>query len=139
MHDVIIVGAGPGGAAAAGELARRGLSALLLDKAGFPRDKTCGDALTPRAVRALHRLGRGPAARAGGGGRGGACGAGRRGWGGGGALFSGARGAGARTRSIFAWAGGPGGAMLGSPQRKRRPPISGWVCLPASAWRRGPP
>ncbi len=56
-YDVIIVGAGPGGSAAAAALARRGCRVLLLDKAGFPRDKTCGDALTPRAVAALGRLG----------------------------------------------------------------------------------
>lgn len=57
MYDVAIVGAGPGGSAAAAELARRGFHTLLLDKADFPRDKTCGDALTPRAVRQLHALG----------------------------------------------------------------------------------
>ena len=58
-YDVIIVGAGPGGSAAAAELARRGCRVLLLDKADFPRDKTCGDGLTPRAVVALGRLGLG--------------------------------------------------------------------------------
>jgi len=57
MYDVAIVGAGPGGSTAAAELARRGLKILLLDKADFPRDKTCGDALTPRAVRMLDAMG----------------------------------------------------------------------------------
>ena len=55
--DVIVVGAGPGGSATAAHLARRGLSVLLLEKATFPRDKICGDGLTPRAVRALTKLG----------------------------------------------------------------------------------
>lgn len=55
--DVIVVGAGPGGSATAAHLARRGLDVLLLEKATFPRDKICGDGLTPRAVRALTRLG----------------------------------------------------------------------------------
>jgi geranylgeranyl reductase family protein len=57
MYDVAIVGAGPGGSTAAAELARRGFATLLLDKADFPRDKTCGDALTPRAVRMLDEIG----------------------------------------------------------------------------------
>jgi geranylgeranyl reductase family protein len=57
MYDVAIIGAGPGGAAAAAELARRGLNTLLLDKADFPRDKTCGDALTPRALHMLDTMG----------------------------------------------------------------------------------
>ena len=55
--DVVVVGAGPGGSAAAYYLARRGVAVLLLDKAEFPRDKTCGDGLTPRAVRQLHDMG----------------------------------------------------------------------------------
>src|SRR5947199_2509449 len=57
MHDVVVVGAGPGGSAAAHFLARRGLDVLLLDKFSFPRDKTCGDGLTPRALRVLDRMG----------------------------------------------------------------------------------
>src|SRR5690242_4734770 len=56
-HDVVIVGAGPGGAAAAHYLAKRGLDVLLLDKASFPRDKTCGDGLTPRALGVLDDMG----------------------------------------------------------------------------------
>lgn len=55
--DVIVVGAGPGGAAAAHYLASTGLDVLLLDKARFPRDKICGDGLTPRAVAELIRMG----------------------------------------------------------------------------------
>jgi geranylgeranyl reductase family protein len=57
VHDVVIVGAGPGGSAAAHYLARRGLDVLLLDKSGFPRNKTCGDGLTPRAVAVLDDMG----------------------------------------------------------------------------------
>ncbi|MFX0538935.1 geranylgeranyl reductase family protein [Ornithinimicrobium sp. Y1847] len=55
--DVIVVGAGPGGSAAAAYLAQHGLDVLLLEKATFPRDKICGDGLTPRAVRELISLG----------------------------------------------------------------------------------
>jgi menaquinone-9 beta-reductase len=50
IHDVIVVGAGPAGSSAASFLARRGLNVLLLDKSGFPRDKVCGDGLTPQAL-----------------------------------------------------------------------------------------
>jgi geranylgeranyl reductase family protein len=57
MHDVIVIGAGPGGSTTAHYLAQAGLDVLLLDKADFPREKTCGDALTPRAVAALDHLG----------------------------------------------------------------------------------
>ena len=55
--DVAVVGAGPGGSAAAYYLATRGLGVLLLDRAEFPRDKTCGDGLTPRAVGVLEDMG----------------------------------------------------------------------------------
>jgi len=55
--DVIVVGAGPAGSAAAAQLAHAGHDVLLIDKVAFPRDKTCGDAITPRGVRALQHLG----------------------------------------------------------------------------------
>ena len=55
--DVIIVGAGPGGAAAATFLAREGFDVVALERASFPRDKVCGDGLTPRAVEMLRLLG----------------------------------------------------------------------------------
>lgn len=55
--DVIVVGAGPGGSTAARYLANRGLHVSLIEKATFPRDKVCGDGLTPRCTRALIRLG----------------------------------------------------------------------------------
>lgn len=55
--DVLVVGGGPSGSAAAVYAARRGLSTLLIDASSFPRDKTCGDGLTPRAVHQLEKLG----------------------------------------------------------------------------------
>lgn len=55
--DVLIVGAGPAGTAAAIELARSGRSAVVLDKATFPRDKCCGDGLTTLALRELESIG----------------------------------------------------------------------------------
>lgn len=55
--DVIVVGAGPAGATTAYYLAERGVDVLLLEKSAFPRDKVCGDGLTPRAVRQLERMG----------------------------------------------------------------------------------
>ena len=55
--DVVVVGAGPGGSAAAWQLAQSGLDVLLLEKSTFPRDKVCGDGLTPRAVKSLVRMG----------------------------------------------------------------------------------
>lgn len=57
MYDVVIVGAGPGGSAAGYYLAKQGLDVLLLDKSDFPRDKTCGDGLTPRALAVLSDMG----------------------------------------------------------------------------------
>ena len=55
--DLIVVGAGPAGTAAAIEARNRGLDVLVVDKATFPRDKTCGDGLTTGALRLLERLG----------------------------------------------------------------------------------
>ena len=55
--DVLVVGAGPAGSAAAAWAAKAGLDVLLVDSAVFPRDKTCGDGLTPRAIGELQRLG----------------------------------------------------------------------------------
>lgn len=55
--DVLVVGAGPGGSAAAYHLARHGLDVTVLERSSFPREKVCGDGLTPRSVRALLRMG----------------------------------------------------------------------------------
>jgi geranylgeranyl reductase family protein len=55
--DVVIVGAGPAGSTTAAYLADMGLEVVLLEKAGFPREKVCGDGLTPRAVKQLLKLG----------------------------------------------------------------------------------
>ena len=55
--DVIVVGAGPGGSATAHALAQAGLDVLLLEKSSFPREKVCGDGLTPRAVKSLLDMG----------------------------------------------------------------------------------
>jgi len=55
--DVIVVGGGPAGATVAHYLARSGLDVLVLEKTRFPREKVCGDGLTPRAVRELVTMG----------------------------------------------------------------------------------
>jgi geranylgeranyl reductase family protein len=55
--EVIVVGAGPAGSTAATYLARCGLDVLLLEKSTFPREKVCGDGLTPRGVKQLIDLG----------------------------------------------------------------------------------
>ena len=60
--DVVVVGGGPAGAAAAIELARRGRDVMVVDRASFPRDKICGDGLTAGALRRLEDLGLDPAA-----------------------------------------------------------------------------
>ncbi|HKN38967.1 MAG TPA: geranylgeranyl reductase family protein [Acidimicrobiia bacterium] len=63
--DLLVVGGGPAGAAAAIRGAAAGLSVVVCDKASFPRDKTCGDGLTTSALRLLERLGLDPPAVAG--------------------------------------------------------------------------
>ncbi len=55
--DVVIVGAGPAGSTAAAHLARAGRDVVLIEKEAFPREKVCGDGLTPRAVKQLYDLG----------------------------------------------------------------------------------
>ena len=55
--DVLVVGAGPAGVAAALTAHQLGLSVQLIDKATFPRDKCCGDGLTTGALRLLDQLG----------------------------------------------------------------------------------
>ncbi|HUM14133.1 MAG TPA: NAD(P)/FAD-dependent oxidoreductase [Candidatus Nitrosotalea sp.] len=55
--DVVVVGAGPAGSAAAILLAERGWSVVLFDKAAFPRPKICGEYLSPEGARVLDRLG----------------------------------------------------------------------------------
>ena len=57
--DVAIVGGGPSGAAAAHYLATKGHSVLVCEKKTFPREKTCGDGLTPRAIKQLEEMGLG--------------------------------------------------------------------------------
>jgi geranylgeranyl reductase family protein len=56
-HDVLVVGGGPTGASCAYWLAEAGHDVLLLEKKRYPREKTCGDGLTPRSVRQLHDMG----------------------------------------------------------------------------------
>ena len=56
MYDVIIVGAGPAGSTAALYAHKLGLNCILLDKAVFPRDKICGDALSGKSVRLMREL-----------------------------------------------------------------------------------
>jgi geranylgeranyl reductase family protein len=56
-YDALVIGGGPGGAATAFHLADAGARVLLCEKQTYPRDKVCGDGLTPRAVRALDVMG----------------------------------------------------------------------------------
>ena len=62
--DVVIAGAGPAGSVAAAALASRGLRVVVCDRAAFPRDKTCGDALIADSWMALEKLGLGDAVAA---------------------------------------------------------------------------
>lgn len=55
--DVIVVGAGPSGSTTSYYLAQQGLKVLLLEKTKFPREKVCGDGLTPRSVKQLLDMG----------------------------------------------------------------------------------
>jgi flavin-dependent dehydrogenase len=55
--DLLVVGAGPAGTAAAITAVRAGLKVTVVDKARFPRDKCCGDGLTTLALRQLQSLG----------------------------------------------------------------------------------
>jgi geranylgeranyl reductase family protein len=57
VHDVVVVGAGPSGAACAHWLADAGHDVVVVEKKRFPREKTCGDGLTPRAVKQLEDMG----------------------------------------------------------------------------------
>ncbi|MFN2189410.1 MAG: FAD-dependent oxidoreductase, partial [Candidatus Promineifilaceae bacterium] len=49
-REVIVVGAGPSGSAAAAALAQKGRDVLLIDREAFPRDKTCGDGIPASAI-----------------------------------------------------------------------------------------
>jgi len=57
VHDVVVVGAGPAGASCGYWLADAGWDVVMVEKKEFPREKTCGDGLTPRAVRQLADMG----------------------------------------------------------------------------------
>ena len=57
VHDVLVVGGGPSGSSCAYWLAEAGWDVALVEKKVFPREKTCGDGLTPRSVRQLADMG----------------------------------------------------------------------------------
>ena len=58
-HDLLVVGGGPAGSATAYWAALAGLDVVVVEKKSFPREKTCGDGLTPRAVHQLDAMGLG--------------------------------------------------------------------------------
>ena len=58
--DVLVIGAGPGGSAAAFHLASHGLDVLMVERSSFPREKACGDGLTPRGVKQIQAMGMDP-------------------------------------------------------------------------------
>ncbi len=60
-HDVLVIGGGPAGSATGFWLAKAGHDVCVLERKAFPRDKTCGDGLTPRAVHQLREMGLEPA------------------------------------------------------------------------------
>jgi geranylgeranyl reductase family protein len=64
VFDAVIVGAGPSGSSCAYWLAEAGWSVCLIEKKNFPREKTCGDGLTPRSVHQLAQMGLEPAVAA---------------------------------------------------------------------------
>jgi len=64
-HDVLVIGGGPAGSAAGFWLAKAGHDVCVLERKVFPRDKTCGDGLTPRAVHQLREMGLEPTIAAG--------------------------------------------------------------------------
>ena len=59
QHDVLVIGAGPAGSSAGYWLAKEGLDVVMLEKKSFPREKTCGDGLTPRGVKQVVDMGLG--------------------------------------------------------------------------------
>ena len=61
IHDLLVIGGGPAGAATAYWAATHGLDTVVVERKTFPRDKTCGDGLPPRAVHELEEMGLGPA------------------------------------------------------------------------------
>src|SRR4051812_8966101 len=56
-HDVLVIGGGPAGASTSYWLAKAGHDVVFVEKKTFPREKTCGDGLTPRAVHQLNEMG----------------------------------------------------------------------------------
>ena len=54
--NILIVGAGPGGCATALKLNKQGMKCVLVDKATFPRDKVCGDAISGKSITILNRI-----------------------------------------------------------------------------------